>query len=120
MNIVARVGDVDPIEHGGGVIFESPEGELSLEYLRGIGGPERTVYQVPIPEDVLDFYNWIEVENISSFGGLLPSEIRKMSTGTPQEKAGILMLVATYYGWSNLDSYPLKLSEREVEQRWKL
>ena len=125
--IVGRIGDVNPTEYGGGVIFS--DGKLRwLEYTHGRESmswddpevEELEVYQVDIEDDVLDDHDWVDLVNLSGYTGLDEEELLEQAKGTLAERAQLLSDIASYYGWHELDSYPITFGAVELEERWRL
>lgn len=47
-------------------------------------------------------------------------EVRKLfCADDPRERANAYGIVAGYHGWDNFDSYPLKLTEKQLDERWR-
>lgn len=45
--------------------------------------------------------------------------VRLFISNNPVERADAWRAVGEYHGWENLDSYPLRLTRKEVEERYK-
>jgi hypothetical protein len=57
--------------------------------------------------------------HIASHSGLEEVELAKMFCSVnPEERALAYEAVASYYGWMNLDHYPLTLNEAEFDKRY--
>lgn len=130
--VLGTVGDVNPIEHSGGIVVETEYGP-QLEYTPGFepehgydeddeGATMLTIYQVSIQDDVLKDLNWVkpdDLKSIASYTGGSASELRKLSKSSDvMDRVRVYEDVASYYGWHNLDSYPLKITADELSERW--
>jgi hypothetical protein len=130
--IIGSVGDVNPIEYGGGVVFDTEHGPV-LEYTRGLedeevdeddeGATELSLYRVDIEEDALEHLNWVKPGDLKSIAQTMDRSVKELRKAAKSEdvmqRVSFYEDVAGYYGWENLDSYPFKITARELEQRWE-
>jgi hypothetical protein len=133
--LVAQLGDVNPIEHGGYFVFEdltgvyAPEGEtvrrtfedkfeihrFILEpctYINGVLSDNKYHPETPV---------WFadSIGAVSSWAGVVPVEFIAALTGDNiVDKARAWYDVGSYFGFFELDSYPLIMSREEVEARY--
>jgi hypothetical protein len=129
VKILGTVGDADPIEYGGGYIIEE-DGKIRIEYFYGldIDKPNHenkfNVYYVTIEPNILSYCNWItkeDLEQIAHYIGYDITALKKLSDSKdPSERAVVLGAIASYFGWDNLDQYPMKLTEKELRIRWDI
>ena len=125
--IIGRLGDVNPTEYGGGVVFTDGKHRW-LEYTHGRESlswddpnvEKLEVYQVDIEDDVFDWHDWVKVDDLASYTGLDSEDITRASRGTVSERARLLEDIASYYGWNELDQYPISFGTVELEERWGL
>ena len=118
--VICKVGDVNPFNHGGGVVVEDDEG-LWLYWWRGREETEEghensefMVYIVEIPDDPDEEYDWAVDEWFLSFIGEEEGE-RDMSTiGRAQR----LLDLAHYYGWHNLNPWEKQISGARLMKRF--
>lgn len=137
---LGSIGDVNPIDYGGGYIFSAPDsGGPHLEYFEGLDSDERAerlsyddsdekidalkiqLYRVDLGKDAKDFlsdYNWVNWEEIARFTGQDVSEYAPAKLRTAQARALAVQDAASHDGWSNFDSYPLQLTVGELKERW--
>ncbi len=126
MRIFDRIGDADPIEYGGGVVTKDPDGGYSIEYTHGLdwegSDPKKMpVFRVPVEGDVFEWNDWADVEDIADFTSIDPDELLALGRGRRiMGRVAVTQDIASYYGWDNLDSYPVSFSAKELEKRWKL
>ena len=125
------LGDVSPIEHGGGYVLVANDGDPYLEYFEGLesiredeidlDNPDHlklkaTIYHCDIPKCDSDFvaeFDWIDWGNVEScIGG-------DLAIGNTQQRAAAIVDIASYYGWFEVDQYPLELTLGELIKRWK-
>jgi len=134
--IHGTVGDADPIEWGGGVVFRVTEGRdyagrkmkpyYVVEYTDGLdwegADPERMeVYRVPVEPDFFGWNDWVDVDDVADSIGIDAAALARLGRSrTVMDRVEALIAVAGYYGWHELDSYPLTLSSDEIEERWEL
>ena len=136
---VGTIGDVNPIDYGGGFVFVDDSGVYhpELEWIeppdesgwRGGFGPW-VVYRVIL--DRCTFIDGILSDNKyhpecaawfagallaprSAFDGI--DHIADITSADPMQRAFAYWDVACNEGWGNLDSEPLKLRLREIRKR---
>ncbi len=121
---LGQIGDVNPLDYGGGRIFLGPDGPY-LEYTQGLDDDQEeetatlVVYRVDLAPDALADLDWATPEDIAGYTGQTVGDLRKAGRSkSPVTRATVYEDVAGYYGWENIDSYPLSLSYQELEQRW--
>lgn len=197
--IVGRIGDVNPIDYGGGVVFKSKSEEPWIEYTYGLEGADEPdisktrietwferdrarvalygpdsdepivewidgavqeavddgfldpkdwhesayqyadetglleenwpvlIYRINVPVDVFAKFDWADAAEIADSIGLYAEDeyadrtliglgrSRKIMT-----RVSVIEDIAGYYGWHELDQYPLMLTIGEIERRWRL
>lgn len=101
------------------VLATDDDGDLYMESWRGPdeGDDEPvypwttfTVFRVALPDDVAHEYAWAyPFDNSNAEAGRAPD---------PVTRAHELAAVGDYFGWEELDQYPLKLTATELWGRW--
>lgn len=135
--LVAQLGDVHPIDHGGYFVYEDTT---------GVYPPEVAVLVPPVSDKgswieyrfVLEPCTWIngilsdnkfhpehpawfakEIGSVSNCVGIPLAELIDMFTnGNTVSKARAWEAIGDYFGFENLDSYPNKFSRKEIESRY--
>jgi hypothetical protein len=140
-----NLGDASPLDHGGYFIFEdatevyAPEAEhydpetgqahrFSLERMVKYMGkliPYSIYVQDPagLPHPVLSYEEWFseDIPSIASFVGMEPDALRALFTSPDiLARAEGYRCLGEYWGWDNLDGYPLTLTRKEAKERYKL
>lgn len=139
---LGSVGDVNPIDYGGGYVFAVPGGGTPhLEYFEGLDSDERAerlsyaddsdekidalkvkLYQVDLGKDAKDFlsdHDWVDWEKVASSTGqdaanyTNPTKLR-----SAQARALVIQDAAGYYGWHEFDQYPVELTVGELKKLW--
>lgn len=122
--ILARVGDIDPITHGGGVLFFSPGRGMLLEYTEGTeysDGPLLDVYRVLLLPDILQQFDLSsgDVDELCTAIDEDRNNWTQRALGPDLEaRAECAINIANYIGWDEVDSNPLPMSETELQLRW--
>lgn len=121
---IGTFGDVNPVDYGGGVIYRNEYG-TRVEYTHGLDGgdtPEKmVVYSVTVPDDVFAEHTWAKPGDVASSVGTNAAQlIASGMSHSLQERVGVLEDVAGYYGWHELDNYPLTMTEKELRRRWRM
>mgnify|MGYP001586861803 FL=1 len=125
---IGIIGDVTPIEYGGGYVFKGDDG-IWIEYTNGLGdfdGDESAlesyrveVYRVKVADDVFFDLDWMNWDNLAFSMGRKVKELESESlSDNPVTRAMLYWDVASHYGWHELDHYPLILTVKELEDRW--
>ena len=119
MKLYGVIGDVNPIEHGGGVVFEEDYGP-HLIYFQEWGDEDTiAVFTVPIEDDLVSNTPWWDWQDVSRLVGMDPRVMRKLGASSdPMERAAVLEMVAGYYGWSSFDNTPDVMQMAEAEARY--
>lgn len=100
-------------------IIREPDGTYSMEHLEMVDeGRHFLLYRVPLEREAVP--DWIRVRDLVAFWGMSPSVFRRRwRSRDPREQAETRAMTARYYGWPNFDAYPIRLSQREVELRYR-
>jgi hypothetical protein len=122
-------GDVDPLAHGGGVLYEK-DGEIWLEWFEAADGDARgdvrssdrfLIYRVEVPKDVFAAWDWVKPKAVAAaVGRHVETLVRLGRRADPQARATVVEDVAAVEGWSVLDDDPLVLTAAELRDRWPL
>lgn len=103
-----NLGDANPYDHGGyflwkdgtAVYFDEPDSTDQI-----------AAYRFTVEPNALKDLNWVEPGDLAGFAGIPEADILAMSiSDNIAERAEIYQLAGSYYGWDNLDSYPLRMS----------
>ena len=128
---LGNLGDVNPIEYGGGYVFAAPDVDGPwLEYYYGLDSedwgdrvddPEDSdneveIYRVDVGPDAIAWHSWVDWIQIARFTGVDASFYLQASE--PMDVAQAIADAASYHGWENFDSYPLTISLRDLATRW--
>ena len=123
MRLVGHIGDVNWLDYGGGPIYKTENGYW-LEYVQPPEEDEDngrrvwTVYQVSMP-DHNGIKDWLRDGDIQKFTGVSTKEyLSALRSKNPIAEAQIWSDIASYYGWHELDNYPLTLNKKEVTLRY--
>lgn len=140
---IDNLGDVSPVEYGGYFIFIDetgvypPEAEywdaednrlyrFSLDQLHDLDGhliplsiAEKNQEDLPYPKD--EYNEWFDddIDNIAETLDITPAELREMfCSDDVLKRAWAYREVGMYWGFENLDSYPLRLTTAQAEERF--
>ena len=124
--VLAITGDVNPAEYGGGYLVRvSPAGQSSyvslyvVEWDSDDDNAKGRLYEADVRDrDIAAAHDWIDVEAMSRSLDFDPAEWRKQARGSYVERARCLYDIASYYGWENLDSYPIEVTRDDIRKRW--
>jgi hypothetical protein len=138
MSKLGNIGDVNPIEYGGGYILSAPKQGQWLEWFDGLDCEERaweieldnpehlkrtvTLYRPDIERDgkaFLSSYNWVDWSAVAETCGQSADVYSAGNLKTAAQRARALQDAAGYYGWHEFDHYPLTLTLGELIERWK-
>lgn len=138
---VANLGDVTPLDYGGAFLYRDKTGvyDPQLEILVEPGESQKhyTLYRFDVepctyqdgvlsdnpshPNQPAWFDNGVrELEQIADYQGMSKFElITAFLAQDIRERARAWITVGEYYGWINLDSYPLTLDTTAVKAHYK-
>lgn len=123
MKIIDTIGDVNPIEHGGGVVVEEEDGGYTIEYTHGTeatSGDILDVFQVRVEDHVFNYHDWVDVTSIADSEGMSKDELLELGVSPHvMGRVAATQAIAGYCGWYELDQYPFQLTEKELEERWE-
>lgn len=117
MEILGKIGDVNPVDYDGGVIIDTGHGPQLFYYQNQGESDTVRVYRVFISDDMASDLAWVDWSALCKFlGGDEESEpIQDGFNGSIATKAQIYAYVAAYHGWANLDSDPVEMTRTEAE-----
>jgi hypothetical protein len=141
---VGNLGDVDFLEYGGALVFVDETGEYapeiervelreggtweirraSLERLKRVKGYLVSAkYKPDWPHPVHRYHEWFAADKLDdvaeSMGYHDGDTLAEMfCSDDPMTLARAYTAVGDYFGWDNLDAYPLILSKEETEKRY--
>lgn len=116
------IGDCNPLEHDGGVVYQ--EGEQSPEMLYFWGwadddGPRVTVSCFCVEDDALVDLNWVNWDSVASYIGMDVEELKGYAVSdNVLERAQVYVSVAAHYGFGELDTQPEELTFGQAEERY--
>lgn len=132
VKILGTIGDINPIEYGGGYIIQEGD-DIRIEYFYGLRSehpgmedppPDKMfpVYYVNVEEDVFEYHNWVrpdEQKQMAEEMGLSIEEYRLHARSKDHiKRAMVLWDIASHWGWYELDHYPAQFTIAELEKRW--
>ena len=125
-NLVGNLGDVNPFEHGGFLIYDDGEAAFWREPTETesmeIEDATYQVYRFQIGKDALDDLSWISEEDLKSMGETMdrtPEEYHKLSTSEDiLDRARVYEDAGQYYGFENLDGSPDMFSYAEMVEMY--
>jgi hypothetical protein len=112
-------GDADPIEYGGGVVYETPRGEFFWEFWSMPDEHDMTyVYRIGIAKDVLKLYDFIDPSELEGLLEVNAVQLKKLSRSTrAMDRLEVLMCALDVYGPSSFS--PCKHWEADkIRDRW--
>ena len=128
VKVLGTVGDVNPVEYGGGFIVQEGEDEPRIEFFYGLDTDEPDedgkllVYYATVETDIFEWHNWVSLddqEELAKEAGISIEEYRLQARSSdPVVRARVLEDVASRWGWLNLDQYPARFTEAELRTRW--
>lgn len=115
------IGDMNPIDHGGGVVFEGDYGP-ELIYFQGWSddnGPRVTVSRFSVEENVPDDLDWVDWEAVARSIDVEAEALNSYGTGSNVlARAQVYEAVGMYCGFGELDPQPLELTLEEAEEQY--
>jgi hypothetical protein len=121
--VLKTTGDMDALEHGGGVLFREPRyREVYWTFWSGrpMGQKNFEVFTAPVPEDVIEFFD-PDLNELSFVSGYKVRDMRRMGRSKkPTERLGVVMAIQECSGSSFIDpsKTPEIISPYEMTNRW--
>lgn len=119
--LIANFGDASPFEHGGYFIYDNGDGTYSGHYWDSPDSEDEPteVFRFDIPVDVFADLPWVKPEDIASFVGSTKKKIERDGRSSDvRKRAWVVRDIGSYHGFHNLDSYPSRHTQDELEQRY--
>lgn len=112
------IGDRNPIEHWGGVVYDSGYGP-TVKYFQSYDDERVSIYDVSIDDDVVKENDWVDWKGVASYTGQSTSDLRKYGKSKdPLARASVVEAAASYHGWDEFDSYPEDMTIEEAEEKY--
>lgn len=107
---IGVIGDVSPVEHGGGVIYEAPNGTYEMHYFSPYedddGEELVSIYIFDIAPNVLSELDWVDWKQIAQYIDMPVDELRGYAESTdPLARASVYESVGQYHSFGELDPY---------------
>ena len=115
------IGDINPIEHDGGVVFDRGHG-VEVLYFRSyehVGVSRTSVYEFMVEEDVLKDLTWVKWADVASFIGMDEEELRGHAVSDNiLARAQVYETVGSYAGFAELDDRPQEMTLEQAEEKY--
>jgi hypothetical protein len=126
---IGGIGDVDPIAHGGGFVYEDSTGVYAPEMTyfepssdetwHKLGGRSPlTVYRVLIERDSTKEWWYSKLDSITPYTGQSLEDIQRYANGSTMERAQLYSDLISYFGAHEFDSYPEQTTEGKAYFRY--
>lgn len=132
IRLIGTTGDVDALDYGGGFVYttaRNPE-RVIWEWWEGPIAPSGaeleyspsyvyTVYRATVPDDVFDYHNWADIDEIASAAGILPDVLLAMGRSHAMSRVRALEMIVGQHGPDEIDQYPEQYRGAELNRRWR-
>lgn len=123
--IYGHIGDNDPIEHGGGIVFKNEDDQNpTLIYFvchPADNGYFVDVHTIDIAENVFEDVDWCksDIVELSVYVDIPILQLTEYAkSDNVLTRADVYAAIAGYWGWHNLNSEPLVLSLEKCEDEY--
>lgn len=122
--LVAELGDVNPLEYGGTLVYKVLDREgIYYEAVRIDPLINRTfeVRRWAIENDVLGDASWVDdhLKELAEFIGVTAGYVKRLAVHpNVAVRASLYEDIAGYFGPDNLDAYPVMLTRDEIVERF--
>ena len=117
---IGTIGDVDPIEHDGGIIYRKGEPpSYYMVYFQGYGDERVSVYNVPIPMrmNLLDIVE-VDMDEMATSPEHRKRLERWAKSSDPVDRASFYEEIGHYRGFMELDHQPEDMPRETAEAMW--
>ena len=129
--LVGHVGDVDPIAHGGGFIYEDETGRYAPEMTLFVPGSDEEwkdkagatpcqVFRILLERESAKEWWFEDLTKIAQYIGATLEEVLALANGNSQQKGLLYQVLIQYHGAENFDESPQTLTEDEAYAKFKL
>jgi hypothetical protein len=126
---IGHIGDVDPIAHGGGFVYEDQTGVYAPEmawfepspdeqWHRLQGNTPLSVYRILIERDPASEWWYERLDEVARFCGRSIEDAQRLANGNIIERAFLYDALIHYFGTENFDSYPTQTTEGKAYFRY--
>ena len=128
--LAGRIGDVDPIAHGGGFVYEDATGVYAPEiawfehapdeqWHRDGGATPVTVYRIVVERDSEAEWWHERLADVAASAGLDPESLREQAGETDtMTRARLYSDLISYFGPYEFDQYPVTMTEDEAYAKY--
>lgn len=106
IEVLETTGDLDAFQFGGGVVYRTPEKDIYWQFWepRETGRKNFYVFTAPVPEQVLKFYDFVDIKILCTVGATDKREVQRLSRSRdPKERAYLVGIIKDAYGPSGVD-----------------
>lgn len=115
------IGDMNPIEHDGGVVFDRGHG-VEVRMFRGWAddeGARVTVSEFTVGDNVLEDLTWVSWKSVASYIGMEVEELKGHAVSdNVLARAQVYESVGSLYGFGEFDSQPQELTLEQAEKEY--
>jgi len=115
------IGDCNPIEHGGGVVYENEHG-IEVVYFRGWSddyGPRVSIARFTVEKSVIEDLPWVDWKGVASFIGVNEEALLEYAVANNVlARAQVYESIGSYHGFQNLDHEQRELTLEEAENEY--
>lgn len=120
--IIGHTGDRDPFTYSGGVVIKDGDDYTWHFWICGDNeGDPVTYYSVDVPEDVLGWFDWVDISGICSCCDVDAADMRERSTSeNVMDRVRVLEDIVSYHGgYQVCDGIEDTITEAELRERWE-
>jgi hypothetical protein len=134
--IIGGVGDINPLDFDGGfvyidetgiydpeIVYFEPASDEQWEKFSNEGKEDELpvlVYRVIIENDSSKEWWYKDLDEIQSYAGWSKESLKQViKERNPLHMAALYMDLIRYYGAEEFDSYPIKMTVKEAEEKYK-
>lgn len=118
---IGVIGDMNPIEHWGGVIYDAGYGP-HMTYFQSYdaeGEEMVSVYDFPIDDNALEDLNWVDWDAVASYIDMDVDELKGHATSNNiLARASVYEAVGSYQGFGELDPNQQEMTLKSAEGKY--
>jgi len=116
---IGTLGDINPIEHGGAIVYQSPYGGFEMMYFEPVEDDVYVYDQIGLDKYLAEDLSPSDWENLASYIGMSVSELKALDFSDPMILGELAMIIGEYSGFENaLNADAEMMTIKQAERKY--